>query len=226
MENAADALKMAFGVLIFVVAISLSVSTFSNARQTIDSVISYRDKTQDYVYVKKANENNRTVGIESIIPAMYKAYSENYRIEFYKKNNQGQEEPLILYKNIYRYGSDEQQNSGWKEINYLDLEDEKFANETTAVKHLEALLYKENLNEFTRYNTFFDKNGNKKNGSIKLYEEQFVVSNKLFDYFKNKNFEEHLGEYYQEDKSAGKEKESLEINKTKKRVITYVMLDY
>ena len=52
MENAADALKMAFGVLIFVVAISLSVSTFSNARTTIDSIISYRDKTQDYVYVE------------------------------------------------------------------------------------------------------------------------------------------------------------------------------
>ena len=33
MENAADALKIAFGVLIFVVALSLSIFTFSNARQ-------------------------------------------------------------------------------------------------------------------------------------------------------------------------------------------------
>ena len=59
----------------------------------------------------------------------------------------------------------------------------------------------------------------------KIYEEEVGESKKLYNYFKNKNFEERLGEYYQEDKSAGQETEGLEINKTKKRVITYVMLD-
>ena len=38
-------------------------------------------------------------------------------------------------------------------------------------------------------------------------------------------FEEHIGEYYQEDKSAGEETDALEINKTKKRVITYVLMN-
>ena len=47
MENVADALKLAYGVLIFVVAVSLSISTFSNARQSIESIITNRDKTQD-----------------------------------------------------------------------------------------------------------------------------------------------------------------------------------
>lgn len=210
MENAADALKMAFGVLIFVVAISLSVSTFSNARTTIDSIISYRDKTQDYVYVEKSNEKNRIVGIETVVPAMYKAYSENYRIEFYKKNAQGQEEKLILYKNKTQYESD------FTEINYLDLEDEKFANEAKAIEHLEALLTQENLNNFKKMNA---------TGTTSIYEEQFGESKKLYNYFKNKKFEERLGEYYQEDKSAGQETEGLKINKTKKRVITYVMLE-
>ena len=210
MENAADALKMAFGVLIFVVAISLSVSTFSNAKKTIDSIISYRDKTQDYVYVEESNEKNRIVGIETVVPAMYKAYSENYRIEFYKKNAQGQEVKLILYKNKTQYERD------FTEINYLDLEDEKFANEATAIVHLQALLTQENLDNFIKKNS---------TGTKKIYEEEFGESKKLYNYFKNKNFEERLGEYYQEDKSAGQETEGLEINKTKKRVITYVMLD-
>lgn len=210
MENAADALKMAFGVLIFVVAISLSVSTFSNAKKTIDSIISYRDKTQDYVYVEESNEKNRIVGIETVVPAMYKAYSENYRIEFYKKNAQGQEVKLILYKNKTQYERD------FTEINYLDLEDEKFANEATAIVHLQALLTQENLNNFIKMNS---------TGTDRIYEEDFGESKKLYNYFKNKNFEERLGEYYQEDKSAGQETEGLEINKTKKRVITYVMLD-
>ena len=212
MENAADALKMAFGVLIFVVAVSLSVSTFSNAKKTIDSIISYRDKTQDYVYVEESNEKNRIVGIETVVPAMYKAYSENYRIEFYKKNAQGQEVKLILYKNRTQYEEDNK----WIEINYLDLEDEKFANEATAIVHLQALLTQENLDNFTKKNA---------TGTKKIYEEKFGESKKLYNYFKNKNFEERLGEYYQEDKSAGQETEGLEINKTKKRVITYVMLD-
>lgn len=210
MENAADALKMAFGVLIFVVAISLSVSTFSNAKKTIDSIISYRDKTQDYVYVEESNEKNRIVGIETVVPAMYKAYSENYRIEFYKKNAQGQEVKLILYKNKTQYESD------FTEINYLDLEDEKFANEATAIVHLQALLTQENLDNFIKKNS---------TGTKKIYEEEFGESKKLYNYFKNKKFEERLGEYYQEDKRAGQETEGLEINKTKKRVITYVMLD-
>lgn len=210
MENAADALKMAFGVLIFVVAISLSVSTFSNAKKTIDSIISYRDKTQDYVYVEESNEKNRIVGIETVVPAMYKAYSENYRIEFYKKNAQGQEVKLILYKNKTQYERD------FTEINYLDLEDEKFANEATAIVHLQALLTQENLDNFIKKNS---------TGTKKIYEEEFGESKKLYNYFKNKKFEERLGEYYQEDKRAGQETEGLEINKTKKRVITYVMLD-
>ena len=201
MENAAEALKMAFGVLIFVVAISLSVSTFSNAKKTIDSIISYRDKTQDYVYVEESNEKNRIVGIETVVPAMYKAYSENYRIEFYKKNAQGQEVKLILYKNKTQYERD------FTEINYLDLEDEKFANEATAIVHLQALLTQENLDNFIKKNS---------TGTKKIYEEEFGESKKLYNYFKNKNFEERLGEYYQEDKSAGQETEGLEINKTKK----------
>lgn len=226
MENVAGALKMAFGFLVFVIAISLSISTFSNARQTIDSIISYRDKTQDYVYVTKANENNRTVGIESIIPAMYKAYSENYRIEFYIKHSQdGQEEKLILYKT-----RDTQYTQEWTNINYIDLEDEKFANENEAIEHLNTLLTN------GKY-TFTNIQGAKVTKTIAsykkvsslgrtLYEETTDITNGLYNYFENKNFEERLGEYYQEDKSAGKESEELEINKTKKRVITYVMLDY
>ena len=97
MENAVDSLKIAFGILIFTVALSISISTFSNAKQAIDSVITSKDKTQEYVYIKPASSSNRDVGIESIIPALYKAYSENYRVEFYVRDAGGNENKLILY---------------------------------------------------------------------------------------------------------------------------------
>ena len=43
MENAADALKMAAWVLIFVVALSIIINAFGMARQTTDILISYND---------------------------------------------------------------------------------------------------------------------------------------------------------------------------------------
>lgn len=207
MENAVDALKMAFGVLIFVVALSLSISSFSNAKKTIDNITHYRDKTQTYIYVEEAKSNNRIVGIESIIPTMYKAYRENYRIEFYDSN----ENKLCLYQKEDQYKNKE-------DVYYIDLEEEKFANINSAIKHMEALLSQKNLDDFKKVSS---------NGKT-LYQENFgenIGSEGLYQYLTKHKFEERIGEYYQEDKSAGQETDALEINKTKKRVITYVLIN-
>lgn len=152
MENAVDALKMAFGVLIFVVALSFSISSFSSAKKTIDNITRYRDKTQTYIYVEEAKNNNRIVGIESIIPTMYKAYRENYRIEFYDSN----ENKLCLYQKEDQYKNKE-------DVYYIDLEEEKFANIDAAIKHMEALLSQKNLDDFKRTSH---------NGKT-LYQEKF-----------------------------------------------------
>ena len=98
MENAVDSLKIAFGVLIFTVALSISISTFSNARRAIDGITTIKDKTQEYVYLEPSTTSNRDVGIETIIPALYKAYSENYRVEFWVKDSAGTEKKLIFQK--------------------------------------------------------------------------------------------------------------------------------
>lgn len=44
MENAADALKMAAAILIFIIAIASSFSLFGTAKQTADSIITMKDK--------------------------------------------------------------------------------------------------------------------------------------------------------------------------------------
>ena len=235
MENAVDSLKIAFGILIFTVALSISISTFSNAKQAIDSVITSKDKTQEYVYIKPASSSNRDVGIESIIPALYKAYSENYRVEFYVRDASGNENKLILYST-----KNHESSEPWNEINYIDLEEENFAGELFAIDHLNTLLTNGNnkffINELQTYNTRKITDYNRYNSAQTkpLYEE--VIGSKsgnidignegLYEFLKDKKFEEKLGEYYQEDKSAGKETDSLEINKTKKRVITYIWKNY
>lgn len=236
MENAVDSLKIAFGVLFFTVALSISISTFSNARRAIDGITTIKDKTQEYVYLEPSTTSNRDVGIETIIPALYKAYSENYRVEFWVKDSAGTEKKLILYsrRNV------EAREKNWEEVNYIDLIDENFGSESLAIDHLNALLTNghtkfyinaskaygvKDISAYKRYNStntilLYDEEIGSKSGDIAIGSEG------LYEFLKDKKFEERLGEYYQEDKSEGKVSDTLEINKTKKRIITYVWKNY
>lgn len=95
MENAADALQMAAFVLIFVLALSISINAFGEARQTSQIILDYKDREYDYTYVEDNGETTeRIVSAETIIPSIYKAYKENYKIVFKDKMGNG----LELYK--------------------------------------------------------------------------------------------------------------------------------
>ena len=49
MENAADALKIAGAVLIFVLALSVIIFAFTQTRQVSDTILTYRDRESEYV---------------------------------------------------------------------------------------------------------------------------------------------------------------------------------
>lgn len=91
MENAIEALKMAFAFLVFVMALTVSIITFGNVKKTADVVLYAKDETNYYKYIKdseitgKAAEN-RIVGLETIIPTLYKYYKENYTVVFREAN--------------------------------------------------------------------------------------------------------------------------------------------
>ena len=70
MENAADALKMAAAVLIFVVALSISINAFGQVRLASRTILEYNDKEYNYTYVEDNGTTKRIVGIESIIPTI------------------------------------------------------------------------------------------------------------------------------------------------------------
>ena len=67
MENAADALKMAAEVLLFLLALGITISSFSQARETADVLISYTDR--DYVtqYVENLFDNIKLINGKNII---------------------------------------------------------------------------------------------------------------------------------------------------------------
>lgn len=129
MENAADALKMAGFMLIFVAALSLAMTTLSKAKSAATVIINSNNKRNDYSYLNEepaypVKGTNRIVGIETIIPHIYSYTKESYRIEFYKEDGK----PLnIVPTNLTKCPEDSEGNSfgdmigGKCYINFLDL---------------------------------------------------------------------------------------------------------
>lgn len=101
MENAADALKMAAAVLIFVIALSTAIYGFTRARQAASAVISKSDSTRYYDQDNIDILDSRIVGIETVIPTLYSYFKEGYTVLFYEANWDGKVpsniKPMTLY---------------------------------------------------------------------------------------------------------------------------------
>lgn len=168
MENAADALKMAAWVLIFVVALSIIINAFGMARQTTDILISYNDNEYYTDYVEQGN-TERKVGYETIIPAIYRAYKENYKIIFL--NNDGT--PMYFYEN----------ENTKEQINYIDLEKQNVGNDTAKEEFIKYIVTGKEIN----------------NSQYKFENSYDIKNNGLYNQIKGKQFTEYLGVYYQEE---------------------------
>jgi hypothetical protein len=82
MENAVEALKFAGAVMIFAFALTITISSFSSANLAVSSIVNMSDRETNYTYVTGTQNLTRTVGIETVVPAMYRAYKENIEIYF------------------------------------------------------------------------------------------------------------------------------------------------
>lgn len=83
MENIADALKMAGAALIFIIAFSVAMVMFSKARTTTDAVLDNLQIDDFFPKAEPLDANvTRVVGIETIIPTLYRyaQFDENIRI--------------------------------------------------------------------------------------------------------------------------------------------------
>ncbi len=89
MENAVDALKMAFAAFVFVIAIVLAFTAFSQAREVADIVLYTSDRTNyDEQIEGNADGDLRTVGIETVISSVkrYRIENEDYSVVIKDKN--------------------------------------------------------------------------------------------------------------------------------------------
>jgi len=78
MENAAEALKMAFAIFVFIMALTLVFSTVSRVVKASENVLYYSDKTNYYDWAEASNENGRIVGVDTIIATLFKQSSPLY----------------------------------------------------------------------------------------------------------------------------------------------------
>lgn len=81
MENAVEALKMAFAVFVFVFAISLTLNSFTKAKDAADAILYHTDKTNYYLYVDSLNqEKGREVTKDAITASLFRKQSDTYII--------------------------------------------------------------------------------------------------------------------------------------------------
>lgn len=209
-ENIADALKMAGSVLLFVMGLSIAILAFSQARESMDIVLSYSDRESlsiegnpRFYYLSKDNDTSRYVGKETIIPAIYRAYKENYKIVFKFPDD------YYLFKQEVKNAKGLNKE---KKISTLDLANQSLSSDLASRQFLNGIIYGD----------FEYENEKSKNDYINKFK---ITPNdiSLYQYLTEKEstykIKEYLGTYYIEDVNGTSE--VIAVNKTEKRVITY-----
>ncbi len=99
MENVTDALHIAFGVLAFVLALSVSIMAFGQVRLAAEGILNSTDRETSYSYMAyDASKTTREVTAVDIVPTLYRAYKENYIVKFEKLSSKYSSEYLYAVK--------------------------------------------------------------------------------------------------------------------------------
>lgn len=220
MENATDALKIAFAAFVFIMALTIAITMFSQLNQVSKIVVSSSDNTKYYEYKATTDdEKTRIVGLESIIPTLYKYYKENYTVLFLEANG----EPMNLYRTkmedtslwsdynqeLKVVGKYYKNNNNNNPICSFDVEEETARHEPWTGSLDD---YNENLDAFLSGGTFTYKDD-----KTKKYEYKRGFVEKYY----NKKFKETLGEYTYNLSTKVKDNENSLLKNRKKRVIVY-----
>ena len=195
MENASDALIMSANVLLFLIALTVCISSFSMFREDIDNLLDETEVIQmakngdEYLNYMDSKNNDaiRVVGAETVISSMVRSIKENYVVYVKLKD----------YDGIFST-TDENAVDQYKVTKDLIIPTKSHPEGETVISKGEHII-KTTIG-----------NGTNQNINAKL-------KNKLYDKLvqDNKKFYEYLGEYV--------DNTSVNIEeKTVYRVITYI----
>ena len=86
MENAVEAMKMGFAMIVFVLAMTASMYLLNTASSTSQVLLYYNDETNYLDNIEIRNDiTKRTVTVDTIIPTLYRYYKENFAVQIYNK---------------------------------------------------------------------------------------------------------------------------------------------
>lgn len=234
MENLTDALKIAFAATIFIMALTIAITMFSQLNTTSKILIASSDITSFYEYeVGNKNSKNRIVGLEAIIPTLYKYKKENYTVLFLQDNGK----PLGLYESqkpkeqwgsggtpnpnaglIGKYYPPDKSDDNW--VCAFDIDEETIRHEPWIGSPED---YKKNLDAFLNGGEFEYTDSSHPNGSYKY--DSFIEK------YSSRSFKELIGEYTynvnakDDDVTIGGVKLDNDLLKgRKKRVIIYQLI--
>lgn len=85
MENAADALLIAFAVLIFIIALSVALNSLAQAKSTADIVLFYSDRENFQTPLPSDSDNfgdgGRVVGVDTVIATISRCAKEKFSVK-------------------------------------------------------------------------------------------------------------------------------------------------
>ena len=185
MENASEALLMAGQVLIFILALTLCISSFTTVRVGIDRIMDETEiiklsKSSDlYInYIQSRDKGaTRIVGAETVVSSMYRAIKEDFTMYIEFKDND------IL---------DSVQNT------LAALTTDSAGNPISGINLVRDDNYKSRLKVTIASDANFRSNS--------------ILANGLYEKIKNLKFEEYIGEY-QDNPSAGVNSENKPVRR-------------
>jgi len=132
MENASEALKIGFAIFVFALGTVLLFRVGSVARDVSAEMVAEADKTTYYTYYKGdefklADDGNRIVTLEQMIPAIYRYSTESCGVTIIDKRESGT--PIVarfdmeteLFCNSWNGRNDSQKRELIKSLNYYVL---------------------------------------------------------------------------------------------------------
>ena len=156
MENGVQALKLGASMLIFVIAITITISVFTMAVQALNRIFIAEEDQQ---YVKVGDEylnfvnfegGTREVGIDTIVPSIYRAFSENYCIYFYQADGIT---PLTIY-------TIENEAGETTEINWIGQENDMIPDKDSKKNNITAeVLFENGIYDTLKDKTFIEMLG-------------------------------------------------------------------
>ena len=194
MENASDALIMAGQILIFIIALTVCISSFTTLRAGIDQTVGQTETiemardSQGYINFleSKNSKSTRVVGAETIVSSMYRSIKENYVI-YIKFNNATDLVGEIHWDN----------NGKTEKINITKAKYDIYSDGTTQVISKGDDLVKITI------------------GAGDNQKVNSMLKNGLYEKIKKMRFNEYLGEYQNNSEASTENKETY-------RIITYV----